>query len=142
MSEKQPAPSTVDYVYKIVTASSVNPRYAFPRPIPASHVFALSELDTQDGFIHLSTAAQLPRTLNRFFESDPQVVLLKCDYKRLSGWKVVKWEPASNGENFPHLYAQLEGENVESFNDLLKGQGETSWDSALQRARLEGWLQD
>lgn len=43
---------------------------------------------------------------------------------------------------FPHLYAQLEGENVESHKDLVKGDGQTSWDHALEKARQEGWLQD
>lgn len=43
---------------------------------------------------------------------------------------------------FPHLYAQLEGENVESVKDLVKPEGEKGWDAALERARQEGWLQD
>ncbi|GAA5894027.1 hypothetical protein JCM6882_007963 [Rhodosporidiobolus microsporus] len=129
------------YVYKIVPHSSVNPRYTFPVPIPAGHTFVLSELDAKDGYIHLSTVPQLPRTLNRFFTTDPKVVLLKMDYARLSGWKVVKWEPAG-GSLFPHLYAQLEGENVESFLELEKREGETEWDAALERAREEGWLKE
>ncbi|GAA6021741.1 hypothetical protein JCM10207_008561 [Rhodosporidiobolus poonsookiae] len=128
------------YVYKIVPHSSVNPRYAFPVPIPASHTFVLSELDAKDGYLHLSTAPQLSRTLNRFFADDPRVVLLKMDYGRLSGWKVVKWEPTGSGELFPHLYAQLEGENVESFLDLDKQGG--TWDAALEKARESGWLRD
>ncbi|GAA6028964.1 hypothetical protein JCM8097_001528 [Rhodosporidiobolus ruineniae] len=137
------------YVYKIVPHSSVNPRYAFPVPIPASHTFVLSELDAKDGYLHLSTALQLPRTLNRFFAADPRVVLLKMDYQRLSGWKVVKWEPTGSGELFPHLYAQLEGENVESFLELAKSdvEGEKSadegpWDAALRKAKEEGWLEE
>ncbi|GAA6005098.1 DUF952 domain-containing protein [Rhodotorula paludigena] len=134
-----PAPK---YFYKIVPHSSVNPRYTFPVPIPASHTFVLSELDAKDGFIHMSTASQLAGTLNRFFKDDPVVVLLKMDAERLSSWKIVKWEPTSSGELFPHLYAQLEGENVESCKDLVKPEGEKGWDAALERARQEGWLQD
>ncbi|GAA5856555.1 hypothetical protein JCM8547_005861 [Rhodosporidiobolus lusitaniae] len=144
------------YVYKLVPHSSVNPRYTFPVPIPASHVFALSELDAKDGYIHLSTAPQLSRTLNRFFPpaEHPKVVVLKMDYKRLKGWKVVKWEEAGSGL-FPHLYARLEGENVESFIELehlpsLSSEagekeadgGEGTWDRALEKARGEGWLKD
>ncbi|GAA5909885.1 hypothetical protein JCM5296_007430 [Sporobolomyces johnsonii] len=129
------------YIYKIVPSPAVAPRYAFPVPIPASHTFVLSELDAADGFLHFSTAPQLRGTLNRFFTDDPEVVLLRCDYARLSAWKVVKWEPASNGELFPHLYAQLEGENVDSFLELDKREGESTWDEALERARQKGWLQ-
>ncbi|GAA5908406.1 hypothetical protein JCM8208_006184 [Rhodotorula glutinis] len=131
-----------NYVYKIVPHSSVNPRYSFPVPIPASHTFALSPLDAQDGFIHMSVAGQLAGTLNRFFKDDPKVVLLKMDYGRLSGFKIVKWEPSGSGEIYPHLYAQLEGENVEEHFDLEKKPGETSWDAALERARRAGWLKD
>ncbi|GAA5974695.1 hypothetical protein JCM11641_007227 [Rhodosporidiobolus odoratus] len=134
--------SAPGYVYKIVPHSSVNPRYTFPVPIPAGHTFVLSELDAKDGYIHLSTTHQLPRTLNRFFANDPKVVLLKMDYGRLSSWKVVKWEKISSGDVFPHLYAQLEGENVESFLDLTREEGESNWDGALERAREKGWLQD
>lgn len=114
----------------------------------------------------MSTASQLAGTLNRFFEDDPKVVLLKMDYARLSGFKIVKWEPSGSGEGastapplcllakrsaltspgrravFPHLYAQLEGENVEDHMDLEKKPGETSWDDALERARRAGWLKD
>lgn len=46
----------------------------------------------------MSTASQLAGTLNRFFKDDPVVVLLKMDAERLSGWKIVKWEPTSSGE--------------------------------------------
>jgi uncharacterized protein (DUF952 family) len=128
--ETSSAPSTVysaqnrpAYIYKILPHHSVQPRYAFPIPIPASHEFALSELDAkvvlplplarpsrapadgqsepphcwQDGFLHFSTASQLEGTLSRFFADQPAVTLLKCDYARLSGWKVIKWEQAGSG---------------------------------------------
>lgn len=116
--------------------------------------------------MHLSTAKQLPATLNRFFKDDPVVTILKCDYGRLSAWKVVKWEASADGDSewlsvrmptrqrdgirpeplalaaFPHLYAQLEGENVESHKELVKGEGQPSWDDALDKARQDGWLRD
>lgn len=90
----------------------------------------------------------------------PAVTLLKCDYARLSSWKVVSWEASStdgatllalsNGTElmkfavYPHLYAQLEGENVESSKELVRGGEpgkEEDWKTVLQRARVEGWLQ-
>ncbi|GAA5991753.1 hypothetical protein JCM10908_001123 [Rhodotorula pacifica] len=132
----------VNHIYKILPHSSVNPRYTFPVPIPAKHEFLPLELDAKDGYMHFSTAKQLPATLNRFFADAPVVTILKCDYGRLSAWKVIKWEQTSSGATFPHLYAQLEGENVDSHKDLVKGEGESSWDEALDKARQEGWLQD
>ncbi|SCV71604.1 BQ2448_3192 [Microbotryum intermedium] len=135
------APPT--YVYKLVTHPTVNQRYAFPIPIPASHKFAISEVDAKDGFIHLSTAAQVQGTLERFFPQDQVVTLLKVDYGRLAGFKVVKWEKASNGQEYPHLYAaNLEGEYIDSFRDLAcGGQGRQPWAEVIEKARQEGWLQ-
>jgi uncharacterized protein (DUF952 family) len=49
--------------------------------------------------VHFSTAKQLPATLNRFFADAPVVTILKCDYGRLSAWKVVKWEAVEGGES-------------------------------------------
>lgn len=45
---------------------------------------------------------------------------------------------------YPHLYAQLEGENVDSFKELVRGGEpgkEEDWETVLERARAEGWLQ-
>ncbi|POY72335.1 hypothetical protein BMF94_4637 [Rhodotorula taiwanensis] len=137
MFNRPSGPSGVNYIYRIMPHS-----YTFPVPIPAKYEFLPSELDAEDGFMHLSTAKQLPATLNRFFKDDPVVTILKCDYGRLSAWKVVKWEASADGDTFPHLYAQLEGENVESHKELVKGEGQPSWDDALDKARQDGWLRD
>ncbi|ORY89156.1 hypothetical protein BCR35DRAFT_288461 [Leucosporidium creatinivorum] len=134
------------YIYKILPHHTVNPRYALPPvPIPASFEFPVSELDAADGFLHFSTTLQLAGTLNRFFADDKAVTLVKCDYPRLSGFKVVKWEQAGSGGVYPHLYAQLEGENVEDVKELVReerGEGaeKASWDGALEKAEAEGWL--
>ena len=115
-----------------LTASLRDCRYTFPVPIPAKHEFLPSELDAkvrsmrfsfhkiaqtlnnesppavmQDGFVHFSTAKQLPATLNRFFADAPVVTILKCDYGRLSAWKVVKWEAVEGGES--ESFAPLRG---------------------------------
>ena len=71
-----------------------DPRYTFPVPVPASHEFFLSEIDYKDGFVHLSTAKQVPGTLNRFFADVPAVTLLRIEHERLAGFKRVRWEEA------------------------------------------------
>jgi len=69
--------------------------------------------DHRDGFIHLSTAAQLPGTLRRHF-SDPDgrgrrgLVLVALGVSRLGD--ALKWEPARDGSLFPHLYGPLDPE--------------------------------
>ncbi len=39
---------------------------------------------------------------------------------------------------FPHLHAHLEGENVESWRDVHRGEGEKGWDPALEG--VKEWL--
>ena len=92
------APSPLPrYIYKILPSASADPFYAFPMPLPASHEFALSPLDSKDGFLHFSTSTQLLQTLSRFFKDEKSVTLLQCDFARLGGFKVVKWEAAGSG---------------------------------------------
>lgn len=57
-----------------------------------------------EGFVHLSSAEQWPRTVKRFFAGRTGLVLLELDEARLQG--EVRWEPADQ-ELFPHLYAPL-----------------------------------
>jgi len=129
-----------NYVYKILPNTSFF--QGIPIPVPDSHEIKQTDVDARDGFVHMSTVAQLGGTLNRFFssESDSIVQLLKVDYKRLSAFKVVKWERASNGESFPHLYATLVGEYVRDVK--LVARGVHGWEDALGKLVEEGWLEN
>lgn len=40
---------------------------------------------------------------------------------------------------YPHLHGHLEGENVDSFQDLHKEEGEKGWGAALEK--VWEWLQ-
>lgn len=55
-SASDPPSPLPEFVYKIITDPP-------PSPIPAE--YPLSDLDAQDGFIHLSTAWQVNRPLSR-----------------------------------------------------------------------------
>jgi len=127
-----------NYVYKILPNTPVY--QGTPIPVPPSWIFPQTEVDAKDGFIHMSTAVQLPGTLSRFFGSDETVQLLKIDYKRLSSFKIVKWEKASNGDTFPHLYAQLEGEYVRELK--IVGKGESSWEAAVETLAQDGFVEE
>lgn len=127
-----------NFVYKILPNTPVY--QGTPVPVPASWIFPQSEIDAQDGFIHMSTATQLPGTLSRFFGSDETVQLLKIDYKRLSSFKIVKWEKASNGDMFPHLFAQLEGEYVRELKVVVKGEG--SWEATVETLTQDGFVEE
>lgn len=62
-------------------------------------------VDLADGFIHFSTATQLPGTLAKHFGNETDLILLACDAKALSD--SLRWEPARDGDLFPHLYRPL-----------------------------------
>jgi len=58
-----------------------------------------------EGFVHLSTVAQVVATANRFFKGRTDLLLLHVDDAQLpSGLKYEEGEP---GELFPHFYGPL-----------------------------------
>ncbi|HEX6394408.1 MAG TPA: DUF952 domain-containing protein [Acidimicrobiales bacterium] len=67
--------------------------------------FGGSPDDRRDGFIHCSSREQVGATAARFFFDEPNLVVVAIDERPLGD--LVRWEPASNGELFPHLYASL-----------------------------------
>ena len=80
--------------------------------------------DLRDGFIHLSTATQLPGTLQRHF-SDAEgralagLVLVSIP---VSGFGAsLAWEPARDGSLFPHLYGPLDPELAAGVTALVVG---------------------
>jgi uncharacterized protein (DUF952 family) len=67
--------------------------------------FAGSPADRSDGFIHFSTAGQLPGTAAKHFAGLSDLMLLAVDGATLGA--ALRWEPSRGGELFPHLYAVL-----------------------------------
>ena len=61
-------------------------------------------VDLADGYIHLSTAAQLAGTLAKHFSNERDLHLLALDSTDLTD---LKWEPSRGGDLFPHLYRDL-----------------------------------
>lgn len=132
------------HVYKILPNTS--PYQGTPIPIPSSHEFPRTELDLKDGFVHLSTKAQLHNTLARFYSADAVVQLLKVDYGRMSAFKKVQWDLAGNGEYYPHLYGTLTGEEVVDLklvaNPPKSGEekDEDGWAEGVKLLEEQGWL--
>ncbi|WP_405405320.1 DUF952 domain-containing protein [Paracoccus sp. Ld10] len=62
-------------------------------------------VDLADGYIHFSTADQLPVTLSKHFANEDGLVLLACDPDALA--PDLLWEPSRGGALFPHLYRPL-----------------------------------
>jgi len=68
-----------------------------------------------EGFIHLSTGEQWPRTARRFFLGQSGLVLLCLEDSLLDA--PVRFEPV-HGEAFPHLYGPLATRAVLEVTDL------------------------
>ncbi|KAF8587764.1 hypothetical protein K439DRAFT_754832 [Ramaria rubella] len=129
--------STPTFLYKIIPASS-------PPPDPLPEVLPLSPLDTTSGFIHLSTAEQIPKTLQLFFTDDTLVYILRIPYGRIE--KDIVWEDATAAVRgqygvdgvYPHLYngGRLGNAEVESIQNWERKSG--GWDDVTEAAKA--WL--
>jgi len=73
-------------------------------------------IDVADGFIHLSTAAQVAETAAKYFAGQSDLVLVAFMADQLGD--ALKWEESRGNALFPHLYRQM------TLKDVL-------WDKAL-----------
>ena len=125
----------VKTIYKLLTAAEWE-------AARAEGVYRGSEQDQRDGFIHLSTAAQIAETARKHFSGVPDLVVLAIDIEMLEklhtahrsplpsgeeatasllpggegqeGASSLRWEPSRGGDLFPHLYAMLPSGAVQS----------------------------
>lgn len=87
-----------DFIYKVVS------REVYEASIAAGR-FLGQPIDKADGYIHLSTAAQLRETIRLYFAGLTDQVLFQLAAAPFGA--AMKWEASRNGELFPHLYAEL-----------------------------------
>ncbi|KAI9167596.1 hypothetical protein HJFPF1_03727 [Paramyrothecium foliicola] len=126
------------YIYKILPSSP-------PEPLPAE--FPLSDLDRNDGFVHLSTATQagppsptpnvrlanvwqVPQTGDLFFKDFKRLWIVKLDLANFE--KDLKWEGG-----FPHLYGNFGAAGIESIQKFERAEGQT-WTQSMAGSE---WLQ-
>jgi uncharacterized protein (DUF952 family) len=81
-----------------------------------SGTYAGSSQDRADGFIHFSTAEQLPESARRHRSGQAGLVLLAVDPHMLG--EALRWEPSRHGALFPHLYGTLPLSAVCSVRDM------------------------
>ena len=67
-------------------------------------------IDLTDGYVHLSTAAQVEDTAARHFAGEHGLVLLAVDDAVMA--PDIRWEPSRGGQLFPHLYRDLRLDDV------------------------------
>jgi uncharacterized protein (DUF952 family) len=102
--------SSETHVYKLLTGDDWK----------AAEIFGVTcaEVDEKDGYVHLSTRAQVTETARLHFAGADGVRLLRFAVADLPP---LKWEPSRGGQMFPHLYAPLEVSLAEAVWHLMRG---------------------
>ncbi|ADP70385.1 protein of unknown function DUF952 [Rhodomicrobium vannielii ATCC 17100] len=117
-------------IYKLVTRGEWE-------AVRSGGIFAGSDVDRRDGFIHFSTAAQVAETARRHFTGVPNLVLVALDADMLAALPSLvldtasarnaaetgqlRFEASRGGESFPHLYAPLPFAAVIGETDVALG---------------------
>ena len=70
----------------------------------ATGVFAGASVDFEDGFIHLSSAAQVKETARLYFAGQSDLLLIGVETAVLG--EALKWEPSRGGDLFPPIQRQ------------------------------------
>ena len=90
-------------VYKIMTPEE-------QAQMARSGLFPGSPIDRTDGYVHLSTAAQVIETVRRHFADMGGLVLAAADAEALGAG--LRFEPSRGGDLFPHLYRDLKSSDI------------------------------
>ena len=96
-------------IYKICSASAW-------REAERQGVYRGSADDARDGYIHLSTAAQVAETVRKHYFGQTGLFLVEVDADALG--KALRWERSRNDELFPHLYGELDLGAVRSVSSI------------------------
>lgn len=98
--------------YKVLTAEQM-------AALERDGSFAGAPVDLADGFIHLSTAAQLTETVDKHFAGQSDLHVAAVDLASFA--EALRWEESRGGQMFPHLYAPLALETVIAYSPLERG---------------------
>ena len=101
-----PQPTTA---YKVLTQAEMD-------ALEADGSFAGAPVDLSDGYIHLSSAAQLTETVDKHFADGHDLHVVAVDLDSLG--EAVRWEPSRGGQLFPHIYAALPLSAVVAYGPL------------------------
>ncbi|TLD30338.1 hypothetical protein PspLS_02914 [Pyricularia sp. CBS 133598] len=110
------------HVYKILPTAP-------PAPLPSP--YPLSDLDKKDGFVHLSTASQIPITAGIWFKDFTELWILKLNLVKFAN--EINWDTPG----CPHLYGNFGAEEVVDSRKFVRGDGQ-EWKEAL--GSCSDWL--
>jgi uncharacterized protein (DUF952 family) len=95
--------------YKVLTADQM-------AALERDGSFAGAPVDVADGYIHLSTAAQLTETVDKHFAGQHDLHVAAVDLEALGDQ--IRWEESRGGQLFPHLYGTLTLDTVVAYSPL------------------------
>lgn len=98
--------------YKVLTADQMAALEA--------GTFAGAPMDVADGYIHLSTAAQLTETADKHFAGQSDLHVAAVDLEALG--EAIRWESSRGGQDFPHLYDTLTLDVVIAYSPLERNE--------------------
>lgn len=82
--------------YKVLTADQI-------AALERDGSFAGAPVDLADGYVHLSTAAQLTETVDKHFAGQSDLHVAAVDLTSFDAASL-RWERSRGGQLFPHLY--------------------------------------
>lgn len=97
--------------YKVLTAEQM-------ATLETTGCFAGAPVDLADGYIHLSTEAQLTETVDKHFADQTDLHIAAIDLGSFGD--SLKWEESRGGQLFPHLYGPLLLETVIAYGPLAR----------------------
>jgi len=95
--------------YKVLTAEQM-------AALERDGTFAGAPVDLADGYMHMSTAAQLTETVDKHFAGQTDLHVVAVDLGSFG--ESLKWEESRGGQLFPHLYGPLLLETVVAYSPL------------------------
>ena len=97
--------------YKVLTAEQM-------AALEHDGTFAGAPVDLADGYIHLSTAAQLTETVDKHFAGQSDLHVAAVDLGAFG--TSLKWEESRGGQRFPHIYGALPLDAVIAYGPLAR----------------------
>ena len=97
------------FIYKIIKNDEL-------QKAKLSGAYLGSTKDLKDGYIHFSGQDQVEGTLQKYYEGEQNLILLKIETLNLDH---LVWEQASDGNFFPHLYSSLDLTNVVAEYEII-----------------------
>ncbi len=97
--------------YKVLTAEEM-------AALERDGRFVGAPIDLADGYVHLSTEAQLTETVDKHFAGQEDLHVVAVDLA--AHGEAVKWEESRGGQLFPHLYAPMLLETAIAYGPLTR----------------------